>query len=340
MTDVMPPPDGNRRRSSRAMLGVGVVVVFLAVSIGLAEVALRTMFDPLRVLDGDAMWEYRWRQTRATQGSAGDAAPEYPFDVYDAVLGWKPRAGYHRGGVRTNSLGIRAEREFAFERPHGTSRVVIVGNSFMWGEGVANEHTFASRLDDLLPATEVINLGVHGYGTDQQLWDGFTKETGIKVNVVEGNHDELIQRMESEGANSPADIFITVDAGRLAFAADKDLFAPVKSEILEKDVPAYLRHPDGLWYGLAVRARVLRHARRISGDRERWRIVNRIYRQGRRRTVRVLPARVDRIREAGRAEVVRRAGHPHCAHPATVARTGLRHRDVRRRPDRARGRQI
>jgi iron(III) transport system substrate-binding protein len=106
-------------------------------------------------------------------------------------------------------------------------------------------------------AQEVNVYNARHYGTDQQLWDGFTKETGIKVNVVEGNHDELIQRMESEGANSPADIFITVDAGRLAFAADKDLFAPVKSEILEKDVPAYLRHPDGLWYGLAVRARVL-----------------------------------------------------------------------------------
>ncbi len=106
-------------------------------------------------------------------------------------------------------------------------------------------------------AQEVNVYNARHYGTDQQLWDGFTKETGIKVNVVEGNHDELIQRMESEGANSPADIFITVDAGRLAFAADKDLFAPVKSEVLEKDVPAYLRHPDGLWYGLAVRARVL-----------------------------------------------------------------------------------
>ncbi|MGE0117775.1 MAG: Fe(3+) ABC transporter substrate-binding protein [Dongiaceae bacterium] len=106
-------------------------------------------------------------------------------------------------------------------------------------------------------AQEVNVYNARHYGTDQQLWDGFTKETGIKVNVVEGNHDELIQRMESEGANSPADIFITVDAGRLAFAADKDLFAPVKSDILEKDVPAHLRHPDGLWYGVAVRARVL-----------------------------------------------------------------------------------
>ena len=74
---------------------------------------------------------------------------------------------------------------------------------------------------------------------------------------MEANHDELIQRLEAEGANSPADIFITVDAGRLALAAEKNLFESVKSPVLEADVPAHLRHPDGLWYGLAMRARVL-----------------------------------------------------------------------------------
>lgn len=106
-------------------------------------------------------------------------------------------------------------------------------------------------------AQEVNIYNARHYGTDQQLWDAFTKETGIAVNVVEAGHDELIQRLEAEGANSPADIFITVDAGRLALAAEKDLFAPVKSAPLEAAVPAHLRHPDGLWYGLAMRARVL-----------------------------------------------------------------------------------
>ena len=106
-------------------------------------------------------------------------------------------------------------------------------------------------------AQEVNIYNARHYGTDQQLWDAFTKETGIAVNVVEANHDELIQRLEAEGANSPADIFITVDAGRLALAAEKNLFEPVKSSVLEADVPAHLRHPDGLWYGLAMRARVL-----------------------------------------------------------------------------------
>src|SRR5262245_37984759 len=107
------------------------------------------------------------------------------------------------------------------------------------------------------PAQEVNVYNARHYGTDQQLWDAFTKETGIAVNVVEANHDELIQRMVAEGENSPADIFITVDAGRLALAAEQNLFASVKSPVLDADVPAHLRHPDGLWYGLAMRARVL-----------------------------------------------------------------------------------
>jgi iron(III) transport system substrate-binding protein len=107
-------------------------------------------------------------------------------------------------------------------------------------------------------AEEVLNVyNARHYGTDDQLWNGLTAATGIKVNVVSGNHDELIQRMLSEGANSPADLFITVDAGRLAFAMDKGVFQPVTSALLESTIPANLREPSGLWYGMAMRARVI-----------------------------------------------------------------------------------
>jgi iron(III) transport system substrate-binding protein len=114
-----------------------------------------------------------------------------------------------------------------------------------------------AALAGTVTANEVNIYNARHYGTDQQLWDGFTKATGIKVNVVEANHDELIQRLIAEGENSPADVFITVDAGRLALAAEQDLLAPVKSAVLDQAIPAHLRHPDGLWYGLAMRARVL-----------------------------------------------------------------------------------
>lgn len=104
---------------------------------------------------------------------------------------------------------------------------------------------------------EVNVYNARHYGTDDQLWSGLTKATGIEVNVVSGNHDELIQRMLTEGQNSPADLFITVDAGRLAFAMDKGVFQPVTSPALEAAIPANLREPSGLWYGMAMRARVI-----------------------------------------------------------------------------------
>ena len=111
-------------------------------------------------------------------------------------------------------------------------------------------------------AAEVVNIyNSRHYGTDQALWDGFTKETGIQVNVVDGTHEQLIQRMQSEGANSPADVFITVDAGRLAQASGLGLLQPIESDVLEARIPENLRDPDGLWYGLAKRARVLVYAK-------------------------------------------------------------------------------
>ena len=95
------------------------------------------------------------------------------------------------------------------------------------------------------------------YNTDDQLYDGFTEKTGISVNLIEGKDDELIERIRSEGANSPADILITVDAGRLWRAAEAGIFAPVESEILEEKIPDYLQDPNNLWFGYSKRARVI-----------------------------------------------------------------------------------
>ncbi|MDJ0633147.1 MAG: Fe(3+) ABC transporter substrate-binding protein [Xenococcaceae cyanobacterium MO_188.B29] len=94
------------------------------------------------------------------------------------------------------------------------------------------------------------------YNTDDELYDGFTRQTGIKVNLIEGKDDELIERIKSEGVNSPADILITVDAGRLWRAEQAGLFAPVESSILTEKIPANLRSPDNLWFGMSKRARV------------------------------------------------------------------------------------
>ena len=110
-------------------------------------------------------------------------------------------------------------------------------------------------------------MNARHYGTDQQLWDGFERATGIKVNIVEGDHDALLQRIKAEGRRSPGDVFITTDAGRLGYAADNDLLQPASSATVDARIPAHLRDPRGLWVGLAVRARILAYAKeRVKPD--------------------------------------------------------------------------
>ncbi|MCM1981910.1 Fe(3+) ABC transporter substrate-binding protein [Lyngbya confervoides] len=95
------------------------------------------------------------------------------------------------------------------------------------------------------------------YDTDTALYDSFTEKTGIPVQLVEGKDDELVARLKAEGVNSPADVFITVDAGRLWRADQDGLLQPVQSEVLTERIPENLRHPDGDWFGLTKRARIL-----------------------------------------------------------------------------------
>ncbi len=90
--------------------------------------------------------------------------------------------------------------------------------------------------------------------------DVFTKETGIKVNLVTGKADALLTRLRLEGKASPADVFITVDAGRLHRAKDAGVLQVTKSEILDKAIPKNLRDVDGYWFGLSQRARPIFYA--------------------------------------------------------------------------------
>ena len=95
------------------------------------------------------------------------------------------------------------------------------------------------------------------YDTDERLYSNFEEKTGIKINRIEDGADKLIERIKAEGANSPADVLLTVDAGRLWRADEAGLFQPVESEILEARIPENLRHPDGHWHGLSQRVRVI-----------------------------------------------------------------------------------
>lgn len=98
------------------------------------------------------------------------------------------------------------------------------------------------------------------------LFDAFTEETGVKVNVIFAKKG-LIERMAAEGANSPADVLLTVDIGRLTSAVEKGVSQTVSSDTLNKNIPASYRDPEGHWFGLTRRARVVYASReRVAQD--------------------------------------------------------------------------
>ena len=87
------------------------------------------------------------------------------------------------------------------------------------------------------------------------LLDAFTSETGIKVNIISGKADALLTRIKREGINSPADVLLTTDAGRLHRAKLAGIFSPLTSEVLNSNVPAQDQDNDKQWVGLSIRVR-------------------------------------------------------------------------------------
>ncbi len=106
-------------------------------------------------------------------------------------------------------------------------------------------------------AREVNIFTSRHYGSDEDLYAAFTEQTGIEVNIIEGDADELLERIKSEGANSAADVFVAVDVARLYRAEQAGIFAPVNSTLLETRIPAEYQHEDNLWFGFTRRARVI-----------------------------------------------------------------------------------
>lgn len=116
-------------------------------------------------------------------------------------------------------------------------------------------------------AQELNLYSARHYDTDLRIYENFTAETGIHINLIEGEGEQLMERIRTEGANSPADIFVTVDGGRLHRAVEAGIFQPIESAVLEERVPANFQHPDNLWFGLSSRARVIFTR---TGERPDW----------------------------------------------------------------------
>ncbi|MGM4929961.1 Fe(3+) ABC transporter substrate-binding protein [Tardiphaga sp. 1201_B9_N1_1] len=122
---------------------------------------------------------------------------------------------------------------------------------------LATAVVFAALGASALQAAEEVN--VYTYRETklvQPIFEAFTKDTGVKVNVISASSG-LEQRMKAEGANSPADVLLTVDIGRIDEAVQAGVTQPMKSEVIEKVVPAQYRDPDGHWAGISMRARVV-----------------------------------------------------------------------------------
>ena len=106
-------------------------------------------------------------------------------------------------------------------------------------------------------AAEVVVYSARNEQLIKPLFDAYTKETGVKVKFVTDKEGPFLQRLKTEGKDTPADVLLTVDAGNLWQAAHEDLLRPIQSPVLAKNIPAHLRDPENRWFGLSVRARTL-----------------------------------------------------------------------------------
>jgi hypothetical protein len=117
--------------------------------------------------------ELQWR-ARYTANREIMTRPGYSFDQYSPELGWEPRPNFRSQRVTTNSVGLRGRREYEYQPPPGVRRIICVGDSYMFGEGLRDEESLPAQVERVLNTAsdsarwEALNLAVHGYGTDQQ----------------------------------------------------------------------------------------------------------------------------------------------------------------------------
>jgi iron(III) transport system substrate-binding protein len=106
-------------------------------------------------------------------------------------------------------------------------------------------------------ADELVVYSARNEHLIQPIFDAYTKQTGVEIKYITDKEGPLLQRLQAEGKNTPADLLITVDAGNLWHAASEGLLQPVDSQILKENVPANLRDEEDRWFGLSLRARTI-----------------------------------------------------------------------------------
>ena len=149
------------------LFSLGLLLSLLAV-----EILLGLKIIVLREFDNDGWWKWRWHTLKRL---SKDSVTEFQ-DQFDPVLGWVPKNNFQTkdefGTLTFNSFGIRSKKEYSTVKSK-KKRIVVVGDSFTYGECVGDNETYSAYLEQLLSGTEVLNFGVHGYGLDPILQEYF-----------------------------------------------------------------------------------------------------------------------------------------------------------------------
>src|SRR3989344_4663123 len=116
---------------------------------------------------------------------------------------------------------------------------------------------FAMLVSPVMAADEIVIYSARNEQLIKPLFDAYTAETGTKIKFITDKEGPLLERLKAEGASTPADMLITVDAGNLWLAAKEGVLAGVNSKVLKANIPVHLRDPDNRWFGLSVRARTI-----------------------------------------------------------------------------------
>jgi hypothetical protein len=141
---------------------------------GMARLAFSSDAFRQRVsANDDASWRLRWMAAHGATASLG-----YEIDEWHPTRGWALKPNLRGPRLNSNSRGVRGVAEHGDTKAPGTTRIVVLGDSFTFGEDVGDDETYSARLQQSMPRTEVINLGVHGYGHDQMLV--YLREEGIR----------------------------------------------------------------------------------------------------------------------------------------------------------------
>jgi hypothetical protein len=174
-----PPTPQPGRAGPGALVKLALVLGSVVLALALCEVALRIRWSPGRALwwqGGETWWQWTWLQHRRSPKKDKELADVNPLVTFSPTLGWRPVANFRDGEFRLNSRGERGGKEHPYAKPPDERRIVVVGDSYTFGvryspdvPRIADDEVYTALIERGLPGVSLINLGVPGYGTDQQL---------------------------------------------------------------------------------------------------------------------------------------------------------------------------